>query len=204
MKQFRIIIPILLLVSLLIAPITAAGAQTSSVVRAVLFYSPTCGHCQYVINETILPLMEKYGDQLQIIGLDVTQSYEQTLYLSALQKFDLEQGGVPFLVIDDMYLVGSLDIPEKFPSLVETYLAQGGVDWPDIPGLREAISQSSDADVSTATVTATLANDPTTTVPTKSTTIQASPMPATVISSPQETPTVVSQKWYREGYFIER
>jgi uncharacterized membrane protein/thiol-disulfide isomerase/thioredoxin len=191
-KQYHIIIPILLLISLLIAPITTAGAQASSVVRAVLFYSPTCGHCQYVINETILPLMEKYGDQLQIIGLDVTQSYEQTLYLSALQKFGLEQGGVPFLVIDNMYLVGSLDIPEKFPGLVETYHKRGGVDWPDIPGLREAISQSSEADVSTATVTATLADDPTATAPIQAATFQATPMPATVISSSQETPTLIA------------
>jgi len=43
-------------------------------------------------------------------------------------------------VIGDQYLVGSGDIPEQLPGLVETYLAQGGVDWPDIPGLREAIT----------------------------------------------------------------
>ena len=43
------------------------------VVHAVLFYSPTCPHCQYVITETLPPLMEKYGNQLQIMGVDVTQ-----------------------------------------------------------------------------------------------------------------------------------
>jgi len=43
---------------------TSAQAQTTPVVHAVLFYSPTCPHCHLVINDTLLPLLEKYGDQL--------------------------------------------------------------------------------------------------------------------------------------------
>jgi uncharacterized membrane protein len=53
--------------------------------------------------------------------------------------FGLEATGVPFLVVGDEYLVGSSDIPNKFPALIEKYLAEGGVDWPEIPGLRDAI-----------------------------------------------------------------
>jgi len=124
------------------------------VVHAVLFYSPTCGHCQYVVSETLLPLTEEYGDQLQILGVDVTQSQGQTLYLSTLRKFNLEQGGVPFLVIDNIYLFGSKDIPERFPALVETYLSQGGVSWPDLPGLQAILTQFSEGDGSAATITA--------------------------------------------------
>lgn len=29
------------------------------IVRAVLFYSPVCGHCQRVIQETLLPLIDQ-------------------------------------------------------------------------------------------------------------------------------------------------
>jgi uncharacterized membrane protein/thiol-disulfide isomerase/thioredoxin len=108
--------------------------------RAVLFYSPTCGHCEYVINETLMPMLEKYGSQLQIFVVDVSQPASQELFGAALQKFGLEQGGVPFLVFENTYLVGSGDIPEKFPGLVETYLAQGSLDWPEIPGLAEALT----------------------------------------------------------------
>jgi uncharacterized membrane protein len=184
-KRHHIIIPILLLVSLFIVPVTNVCAQESApVVRAVLFYSPTCGHCEYVINETLLPMMEQYGDRLQIVGLDVTQSYGQTLFLSALQKFSLEQSGVPFLVIADIYLVGSQDIPEKFPGLVEVHLAQGGVDWPDIPGLREAISQSPEADVTTATPPVTEASYSTISAPTQTATLHTTLLPATIASTP--------------------
>ncbi|MBK8825033.1 MAG: vitamin K epoxide reductase [Anaerolineales bacterium] len=180
MKRYHIITSIFFLISLFIAPITHAQAQQNlPVVRAILFYSPTCPHCQQVINETLLPMMEQYGQQLQIIGLDVTQQNGQTLFLSALQKFNLQQGGVPFLVIDDTYLIGSLDIPEKFPGLVESYLTQGGVDWPDIPGLSEAIAQTTQADAATAAAS------------TQTETLQTTPEPApasSTVTAPIATP----------------
>lgn len=135
-----------LLICCLISPVTNVLAQTDQpVVRVVLFYSPACGHCERVINGTLLPMLEQYGDRLQIIGLDVSQQQGQAFFLAAIQKFNLDEAGVPFLVIEDKYLIGSVDIPEKFPGLVEAYLAQGGVDWPEIPGLVEALEASQDA-----------------------------------------------------------
>ena len=110
------------------------------VVHAVLFYSPNCGHCHIVINESLIPLIEEYGEQLQIVGVDVSQPSGQALFQTAIQKFGLNQAGVPFLVVGDHYLVGSRDIPEQFPGLIENYLSQDGVDWPAIPGLVESLN----------------------------------------------------------------
>jgi len=142
MKRHILIITTLLF-SLLIAPAAPAHAQTPvSVVRAVLYYSPTCPHCEFVINETLPPLIQKYGQQLQIIGINVSEEQGSTLFLAALDTFKLENGGVPFLVIGDRYLIGSGDIPEQLPDLIETYLTRGGVDWPDLPGLREAMAEA--------------------------------------------------------------
>ena len=156
MKYYNIIIAVLL-ITFSVSPVINVHAQTEPpVVRAVLFYSPTCGHCQYVIKETLLPMIEKYGDQLQIIGLDVTKQQGQIFFLAAMQKFNLESAGVPFLVIGDIYLIGSVDIPEKFPGLVETHLAQGGVDWPDIPGLAEALNSPQGTSQNTPGPTATV------------------------------------------------
>jgi uncharacterized membrane protein/thiol-disulfide isomerase/thioredoxin len=111
-------------------------------VRAVLFYSPGCPHCHKVISEDLPPLLEKYGERLQIIGVDTTQPGGQALYQAAIQRYGIpeERRGVPTLIVDDVVLVGSLEIPQQLPDLVEKYLAQGGVDWPDIPGLAEALA----------------------------------------------------------------
>jgi len=121
----------------------AAAQPSDSIVCAVLFYSPTCSHCHEVINGTLPLLLEKYGDQLQILTVDISQPEGQTLFMNALASFGLERDGVPFLVIGDSYLVGSIDIPKKFPGLIEQHLAQGGIGWPAIPGLAEAINLSS-------------------------------------------------------------
>ena len=115
------------------------------VVHAVLFYSPNCGHCHLVITETILPLIEQYGEQLIIVVVDTTQPAGQVLFRTAVEHFKLETAGVPLLAIGDTYLYGSLDIPEKLPGMIEQYLAQGGVDWPDVPGLAEAMAAAENA-----------------------------------------------------------
>lgn len=186
----RNILATVLLASILILHVADVHAQSEPVVvRAVLFYSPTCGHCEYVISETLMPMMGKYGDQLQIIGIDVSQQQGQFFFMSAMQMFKLDSAGVPFLVIDDTYLIGSVDIPEKFPGMVESYLAQGGVDWPDIPELREAIALSAE----TGTATAAAASPPeavdgTAVVPSPSEALQSTPVPAAAASA-NPTPT---------------
>ncbi len=143
MKHHRRTFSLLLVILFLLIGRQPAQAQTptsSPVVRAVLFYSPTCGHCQYVITETLPPLFERYGNQLQMIGIDIAQSEGQALFITVIQMFNLDRGPVPFLVIGDTYLIGSGDIPEEFPGLIDRYMAQGGVDWPAIPGLLELIT----------------------------------------------------------------
>jgi len=119
------------------SPVRADGP----VVHAVLFYSPTCPHCEQVITETLPPLLEEYGDQLQIVGVDTWSQGGQVLFDAAIERYNIppERQGVPFLVIGEIVLVGSLEIPQQLPGLVDAYLAQGGVDWPDIPGLAEAL-----------------------------------------------------------------
>lgn len=123
----------LLLILLLTS--TRARAQSTPVVRAVLFFSPSCGHCELVINDTLIPLTQKYGDSLQVLSLDVTLEQNWNYFVETVQFFGLESAGVPFLLIDDTYLYGSADIPARFPGMVKDYLEQGGVGWPRVPGL---------------------------------------------------------------------
>jgi uncharacterized membrane protein/thiol-disulfide isomerase/thioredoxin len=142
---------------------TLAG---DAVVRAVLFYSPTCPHCYQVITEDLPPLFEKYGDQLQIAGVDTTTPDGQALYQAAIQRFSIppERLGVPTLIVGDVVLVGSLEIPQQFPGLIEKYLAQGGVDWPDIPGLAEALAAAQPTPTVTSAPTAIAAPASTSTI----------------------------------------
>jgi uncharacterized membrane protein/thiol-disulfide isomerase/thioredoxin len=173
-----IILALLLICLLIVSPVSATPEPSQPVVHAVLFYSPSCGHCQYVITETLLPLLEQYGEKLVIVGVDISSSGGQILFYTVLEYFNQEQGPVPFLVIGDTFLIGSGDIPEKFPGLVEQYLAQGGLDWPTIPGLAEALTMAQ----------STQAPTPQSTTPEP--TLQATTQAALTLDSVTPTPTM--------------
>lgn len=142
--SFIIVTSLIFTLYLLSVPFTVRAQNADPLVRAVLFYSPTCPHCAKIIQEDLPPLFEKYGAQLEIVGIDASQIEGGTLYQAAVEHFQIPENrlGVPTLILDDTILVGSLEIPEQLPGLIEYYLAQGGVDWPDIPGLTESLAVS--------------------------------------------------------------
>jgi len=63
--------------------------------------------------------------------------------------------------------VGSAEIPEQFPGIVEEGLAAGGIGWPGLPGLEEVLAGIPAEPVTGTTVPATT----TTTVPSPTTTL---------------------------------
>jgi len=168
--------------------LTVNAAAEGPVVHAVMFYSPSCGHCHHVIENVLPPLLKQYGEQFEIVGVNVADSGGQALYQATIEAFAIppERRGVPTLVIGETVLVGSGEIPTELPGLIETYLAQGGLDWPAIPGLLEALAAS--APTTTATPEATpaptqAATEATVNAPT------AMPVPAPAI------PGVVKETW---------
>jgi uncharacterized membrane protein/thiol-disulfide isomerase/thioredoxin len=133
----------LLLILCLLGSLPASPvAADTPVVHAVLFYSPSCGHCHQVITEVLPPLLEKYGEQFVIVGVNVAEEGGQALYQAAVTQFAIPQErlGVPTLIMGDNVLVGSIEIPQQLPGLIEDYLAEGGLDWPAVPGLAEALA----------------------------------------------------------------
>ncbi len=132
------------------------------VVQAVLFYSPTCPACHYVISTVLPPITEEFGDQLLVAGVDISTIGGQELYLSAIEYFEIppERQAVPLLIIGDQVLLGTVEIPELLPGLIEDYLEQGGVSWPSFPGLAEVISSSQEQETATAAAPGSVAPSP--------------------------------------------
>lgn len=142
------LVPILSAALVLIAAtltILPAAAQTETpVVRAILFWRNGCPHCHYVIENVLPSLQQQYGEQLDILMIEIVSAEDASrLYdVAALYGIPPERVGVPFLVIGDQVLIGSRQIPDELPGLIEAYLAQGGVDWPPVPHLDEFLLQS--------------------------------------------------------------
>jgi len=145
MRKLLLLFVILLILDCLAIPLaTAAQSPDEPVVQAILFRSPTCPACHQVIDELLSPMAGDYGDRLQIVGIDTSQSAGLKLYQATVERYQIprERQGVPTLVIGDVVLVGGREIPEQFPALVEDGLAAGGIGWPDIPGLAQAPSEA--------------------------------------------------------------
>jgi uncharacterized membrane protein len=127
------------MIAVILAGLAAGQVQSaetsSSVVRAVLFASPTCAHCAYVKEEVLPPLVSRYGSQLQIAIVSTATPSGNELFLSACMKHGLLHQSVPLLIVGNTAMVGDKEIPERFSGLIEKHIAAGGVDWPNIPGL---------------------------------------------------------------------
>ncbi|TEU15739.1 MAG: hypothetical protein E3J21_12455 [Anaerolineales bacterium] len=134
MNKTALLLTLLLICGGLLLPVAQAEEP---VMRAVLFWSKTCPHCHVVINETLPPLEAKYGEQWQIELIETSEPAGYELYRAALETYDVppDRQRVPALFIGDHHLVGSVEIPQILPGLIEQYLDAGGVDYPDIPGL---------------------------------------------------------------------
>ncbi len=158
-----------LLCLLIIIALPSGALAQSEQVQVVLFYSPFCGHCQRVIAEDLPPIIQAYntsqirsyfgdppneetgqlpaivafeGDVLQILYVDTTTEIGGELYLANAERFQIppEEQVVPIMVVGDQLLIGGVEIPEQLPGLVDSWLAAGGLSWPDIPGLEGVVS----------------------------------------------------------------
>ena len=119
------------------SPVPLAGQSPDPVVHAVLFYSPTCPHCHQLITEHLIPLQNRYGRRLVILGMDTSQEWANNLYWEAMRYYEVpeEDWVVPILIVADQVMVGGNDIPARFPAMIEEGLATGGIDLPDFPAL---------------------------------------------------------------------
>lgn len=142
---------------------TAVPLREGSLVQAVLFYSPTCGHCHKVLTESLPPLFKANGgeavvtydqtipvsevafylmgnDRLQLLIVNVSLPDGQAMFTADSIRLGLDRAVVPRLDVGDLHLVGSDAIPDQFPGMVEDALAGAGLGWPPVPAMGDALA----------------------------------------------------------------
>lgn len=206
MKISKPLISLLILLFLLSLTIGTVSAQDAPKVRALLFYSPTCPHCYKVITEDLPPLFEKYGDQLFILGIDVSTQEGSEFFQAALEQIENppDRVGVPFLLISQTVLMGEVQIPEELPQIIEDALAGDGIAWPDVPVIQEFLLNQGYIDAEgqdTALVSqnAQVSEETPTPVPTE--TQQDTPQPTQTEEPPTPTIPVVEEATQEKSAF---
>jgi uncharacterized membrane protein len=122
-----------------------SGAQAQQpVVHAVMFWMAGCPHCEDVIQNVLPPLREKYGEQFDLFMIEVKSAADVDLLLRVAESYGIpkEGTGVPFLIIGEKVLIGSDQVRNYLPDLVEMELERGGLDFPANPLLADLLPAS--------------------------------------------------------------
>ena len=116
---------------------SAATPPAPAVVQAVLFYSTGCGHCIQVLNQTLPELQSRFGAQLQVtlVSLEDQSAYDRLYAVAQELGLAKESVAIPFMIVDRTVLIGSREIPERMPGLIEAGLASGGIAFPSLGSL---------------------------------------------------------------------
>jgi uncharacterized membrane protein/thiol-disulfide isomerase/thioredoxin len=127
-----------------VAAATAPSAAQQTEVRAVLFFSPTCPHCHVVMEQHLPPLLDRFGERLQVITINAATPDGGRMYQDMVEAYGVPRSrlGVPALVVGRRVLVGADEIPQLLPGIVTTALAEGGIDWPAVPSIRAALARA--------------------------------------------------------------
>lgn len=135
--RHRLWIALLLLALALTLGGGTAQADTGAVVRMIYFTAEDCPHCNAILDEVLKPLQDRYGDQLQIKVVEVSEpaNYEMLIRIEEMFSVPPEERGLPTLVLDDHVLIGEEAIRDQLPCIYESCLGAGGTSWPAIPGL---------------------------------------------------------------------
>jgi uncharacterized membrane protein len=133
---------LVLLLLIVLLPGTVVAQSDIPVVYGVFFYSPTCPHCHKVMEDDLPRMAAEFGDQWQLLFVNVSAREGSLLFQSAYNAPDIpvNGGSVPTLVIGNQVMVGSAEIPDRAFDIIRDGLATGGIGLPNIPGLREAYS----------------------------------------------------------------
>ncbi|MDW8145495.1 MAG: hypothetical protein RMJ48_04200 [Roseiflexaceae bacterium] len=91
MRRFVFILVLACALALNLSSIVAA-----STVRALLFYSPRCSHCHVVITEHLPPVQQQFGDQLQILMMNVDQPQGARFIVRQLPHMPSPKRGAAF------------------------------------------------------------------------------------------------------------
>ena len=129
------------------------------VVDIYLLYSETCPHCHIVRAEVLPPIQEKFGDQLNVIplNLSIPEDFKTGLVLEAIYQVPPEKAGVPEIFVGNSVLIGSNSIGDYLEEEVQKLLDAGGFRMPTEEQLLDMIVWEEPTPGSNTSVTDTVA-----------------------------------------------
>lgn len=116
----------------ILALLVACSPRPRGVVKAIIFYTPSCNHCSEVVDQTITDLQSKFKENLELTWIDVTGARGREIYKTCIEHYPITSDQIifPVVLIGDQVLVGQA-LVDNFQSQIQGALADG-LDWPKI------------------------------------------------------------------------
>ncbi len=145
------------------SPTLPEAATAPAVVHAIMFWMEGCGDCEEVMNSVLPPLQSSYGQQLQVLLIQLVDQASLDRLFQAADDLGVakENVRVPFLIVGRSVLIGSGEIPDQLPRIIDAGLASGGIAFPELPSLADLAPGRAGAEMAQPTVRASSAPSPT-------------------------------------------
>jgi len=95
----------------------AAGTSVQSNVTVYFFYGEECPHCH-----TVMPFVESLKQKYPEVDLRILETWHnetnQALSFAIHQKLGIKSAGVPEVIVGNVVLTGSVDIPARLESAI--------------------------------------------------------------------------------------
>ncbi|MBT4644181.1 MAG: hypothetical protein HOC09_35720 [Deltaproteobacteria bacterium] len=107
-------------------------------INGLFFYKPDCPKCEKLRRDVLPEIKQQFEDQITILSLNTADKKGGELYLNAL--VDL---GIPFSQPLPLVIIGAqqwhdpVQIKRQLPDILKTGLAESGLAWPAISGLKD-------------------------------------------------------------------
>jgi thiol-disulfide isomerase/thioredoxin len=103
----------------------AAGTSVQSNVTVYFFYGEECPHCH-----TVMPFVESLKKKYPEVDIRILETWHnetnQALSLAIHQKLGIKSAGVPEVIVGNVVLTGSVDIPARLESVIIDELKKTG------------------------------------------------------------------------------
>jgi thiol-disulfide isomerase/thioredoxin len=100
-----------------IPPAPAADSSVQSKITVYFFYGEECPHCH-----TVMPFVETLKQNYTEVDFRILETWHnetnQAISLALHQKLGIKSAGVPEVIVGNVVLTGSVDIPAKLESAI--------------------------------------------------------------------------------------
>ncbi len=106
-----------------ILAVIVAGVGIVSALDIDIFYSKYCEHCQYILNQFLPPILQKYGDRVKVHKYEIEDNIDNyELLLKREAKAGDTDNEIPVIFIGDHVLGGEDEIKKNFVKILEKEL----------------------------------------------------------------------------------